>query len=295
MAWAAPDEMVNAERESREQERLSGPPSYSGLDLSQVGRISLPTTPAALSRLGLAYNEAAVAICESALAAAGGRGSPAADDNQRVPSLRVEAIARGFLGQCLFNMGAEQQRSLELLRQAVALWRQIVRTAAPGYDTLDAQRVLAGQLSYLGVGVYYTGSDGMAEGEAYLREALVLCESLKDVVLTVTTLTYLINLCGVAHAAVGPAEAEAFRSRLNRLLVQMGRSPETSCSICLEPLAPPADCAAEGAASGGGSGGAGGPPDSCVRVLGCSHQFHCGCLSTWQRTTSNHACPLCNK
>jgi len=42
------------------------------------------------------------------------------------------------------------------------------------------------------------------------------------------------------------------------------------------------------AAGGGGSGGVGDPPDSCVRVLHCSHQFHLGYLSTWRRTTSNY-------
>jgi len=138
-AWKAPNEMVRAERESREQERRSGSPSYNDLDLSQEGRISLPTTPAALSRLPLAYHEAAVAICDAALAAAGGR-SPAAADGMRVPELQQEARARGCLGACLDNMGEEHKRSFELLRQAVALQRQVVRTAAPGRETLDAQR-----------------------------------------------------------------------------------------------------------------------------------------------------------
>jgi len=111
-ASQAPSEIVNAERASREQERLSGgSPSYGGLDLWQEGRISLPTTLAGLSRMGLAYNEAAVAICDAELAAAGGRGSPAADPG-RVPSLYVEARARGYLGACL-NMPGEEQRSLK--------------------------------------------------------------------------------------------------------------------------------------------------------------------------------------
>ena len=57
-----PDEMVNAEIKSREQESIScSPASYGHLDLSHEGRISLPTTPAALSRLGTAYYEAALA------------------------------------------------------------------------------------------------------------------------------------------------------------------------------------------------------------------------------------------
>jgi len=92
---------------------------------------------------------------------------------------------------------------------------------------------------------------------------------------------------------VGPAEAEALRSRLTQLLVQMGREPEMSCSICLEPFAAPADGAAEDAAGSGGSA----PSDSrsCVHVLECNHQFHRGCLLTWRRTIKNFACPLCKK
>jgi len=54
-ASVAPSKMAYAERASREQERISGYPVPCGvLDLSHEGRISLPTTPAALSLLGLA-------------------------------------------------------------------------------------------------------------------------------------------------------------------------------------------------------------------------------------------------
>jgi len=35
--------------------------------------------------------------------------------------------------------------------------------------------------------------------------------------------------------------------------------------------------------------------NSAVYVLKCGHQFHLGCLSTWWRTQSNLACPLCKK
>jgi len=285
VARSAPGEMANAERASREQERISGyPVSYDGLDLSHEGRISLPTTPAALSRLGLAYNEAAVALCDAAIAAAGGRGSPAANDIGSFPDLPTEARGRGCVGICLYELGEERQRSLELLRQAVALRRQELRTAAPGQGTLIAQRMLADELSTLGI-VVMKGSDGKAEAETCLREALALGENLGAVQLKVKTLRCLINLGGEAGAAVGPAEAEALRSRLTKLLVQMGREPETSCSICLEPLAPLADGAADGS----------GPPDSCVRVLSCNHQFHHGCLWTWRRTIGKAACPLCKK
>jgi len=294
-AKKGPNEMVNAERDNREQERRNGSPSYGGLDISQEGRISLPTSPAALSRLSLAYHEAAVEICDTALAAAGGRGSRAAADSRRVPLLCVEARARAFLGDCLDDMGEERQRSLALMRQAVALMRQVLRTAGPGVDTLNAQGLLAEQLAALGGVAFRHGSGGMAEAEASLREALALSESSGDVCQTVSTLRPLINFGGIAHAAVGPAEAEVFRSQLNQLLVQMGRSPDTTCSICLEPLARPADGAPEDMAGGGGSGGASGPLDSCVHVLRCDHQFHNSCITTWQNTMSNCVCPLCKK
>jgi len=286
-AKLAPIEMVNAERESRE--RRCGSALYGGLDLSQEGWVSLPTTPAGLSRLSLAYNEAAVAIRDAALA--GNRGRLAAHDDRLIPDLRAEAWARGSLGAALFTSGEDPQRSLELLRRAVALRRQVLRTAALGRDALDKQRGLANELSVLGVVRCYRGSDGFAEAGVCLREAFELAEAAGSVRLAVKTGRYLINLCGEVPSVVGPAEAEAFRSRRNHLLVQMGRSPETSCSICLESLAPPAD----GVAGGGGSGGAGGPPSWCVRVLECSHQFHHGCLLTWQRTASTLACPLCKK
>jgi len=55
VATQAPDEMAKAEKESREQERLGDSPSYGGLDLSQEGWVSLPTNPATLSWLSLAY------------------------------------------------------------------------------------------------------------------------------------------------------------------------------------------------------------------------------------------------
>jgi len=115
VANQAPDEMVKAERESREQESLGGSPSYGGLDLSQEGWVSLPTTPAALSRLSLAYKEAAVAMCDAALAAAGGRDSPTANDKRRVPSLVLEAQVCGHLGGSLYDLG-ERRRGVELLR-----------------------------------------------------------------------------------------------------------------------------------------------------------------------------------
>jgi len=291
VAMTAPGEMVSVERESREHDRLSDYSSYRGLNPSWEGRIDLPTTPAALNQLGPAYNEAAVAICDKALTETGGRGSPAAEDYRRVPGLKVEARARARLA--IFLLWVNPWRGFELMRPAVACARLLLRTAEPGPHAVDAQRDLANHLCNQGTMNDRIGSEGMAETEACLREALALGEGLEDVRLAVKTLRCLVNICGEAQAAVGPAEAEALRSRLNQLLVQMGRLPETSCSICLESLAPPADGAAEDAAGGGGSGNTSGPLDSCVRVMFCYHQFHYGCLTTWRRTTSNRACPIC--
>ena len=85
--------MAEAERESREQESAT---SLVGGLSSQEGRTNLhfPISPDALTTLGIAYHAAAVQVCDSALAAVGGRDRPAAADSRRVPSLPVEAQAR---------------------------------------------------------------------------------------------------------------------------------------------------------------------------------------------------------
>ena len=292
MAHHAPDEMVNAERESRAQERLGGSPSYGGLDLQQEGRVSLPTTPAALSRLGVAYNEAAIATCDAALTAAGGRDSPAAADPRDVPSRYSEAQVRGCLGIILHNLG-ERQRGVELLRQAVALLRTVVRRAAPGSDLLVAKHGLASFLCELGA-VRNAGSDGTAEAEAGLREALALCEDADFVSLKQDVVRRLANMSGRPDQPVRPAEAAALRSQLNALYAQAGRNHDTSCTICLETLEQSAG-GAETDATDDGRRGADGYTNSAVLVLECGHQFHRGCLSTWWRTQSNTACPLCKK
>jgi len=292
VAHEAPDVMVKAERESREQERRDGFPSYGGLDLTQEGKISLPTSPAALARLGLMYMEAAVATCDTALAAAGGRDNPADgdDDERRVPSLRIEAEARGALGVRLGSLNVERQRSLELLRQAVELLRRAVRMATPGVDTLEANRLLATWLSNLGC--MLDQASGMAEAAACQREALKLSEKLTDVRLKQGVLINLANMSGRPDQPVGLAEAAALRSRLNALYAQAGRSTDTSCMICLEPLEQPGG-GAEQEAIGDGGRGADGFANAAVFVLQCGHQFHRGCLSTWWRTAASQACPLC--
>jgi len=81
---------------------------------------------------------------------------------------------RGGLGISLHNLG-ERQRGVQLLRQAVALLRPVVRKATPGADLLGAKEALASVLCHLGV-MRNTGSVGTAEAEAGLREAFALCE-----------------------------------------------------------------------------------------------------------------------
>ena len=90
---------------------------------------------------------------------------------------------------------------------------------------------------------------------------------------------------------VRPTEAAALRARLKRLFAQAGRTLDTSCTICLEPLEQPVG----GTEKGGGVRGADGDTNSCVLVLLCNHQFHLDCLTTWWRTRSDQACPLCKK
>jgi len=150
--------MARAEWESQ---KLRGSPRYGGFDLSQEGLVSLPTTPVALFQLGRTYNEAAVAVCDAALASAGGRDSPAAADERIVPSMAIEAQARGGLGFCLHDLPGELQRGLKLLRQAVTLMRQVAR-AANARDALTAKRSLAVWLGNLASILNAHCSDGVA-------------------------------------------------------------------------------------------------------------------------------------
>ena len=117
----------------------------------------------------------------------------------------------------------------------------------------------------------------MAEAEACMREALELSSATNEIALKQACLISLINVGGMPGNHVTPAEAASFLSRLNAIYAQTGRAPETSCSICIEPLVEP------------GGGDAARP----VYALPCGHQFHRGCLFTWWRTQSNQACPLC--
>jgi len=287
LAENAPDAMVKAEKESREQERLSGPPHHGGPDLSQEGRTSLPTTPAALSRICISYAEAAVEIYEAALASAGGRNSPAAADGIRIPSLLTEARAYGHLGVCLANLGVKRRRSLKLLRRAVALMRQELRTMVFSPDAMEVKRQLASQLSNLGS--FLWNLQGPGKAEACLREALELSEETDDVQLKQTVLRHLANMSSLPDQRVELAEAAALRSRMNTLYAQTGRDPDTSCMICLDPLEQPGGGAEEGAGAGGGA-------DLAVHVLDCGHQLHEGCLSTWCRAQSGGlCCPVCKK
>ena len=79
-------------------------------------------------------------LCDTALAAAGGRDSPAAADNRRVPNLGAEAQARSLLGSSVAILGGEWKRGLKLKRQTVALMRRVVRETTSSDVSLDAKR-----------------------------------------------------------------------------------------------------------------------------------------------------------
>jgi len=199
---------------------------------------------------------------------------------------------RGRLGGSLHDLG-ERQRGVELLQQDVALLRLVVRKAAPGPDLLVTKQALASFLCILGV-MRNAGSDGTAEAEACLREALALCEDTDAVLLKQRVLRHIANMSGRPDQPVRPAEAAALRSRLNALYAQTGRNHDTSCTICLETLEQ-SDGGAEKDAADHGDRGADGFTNSAVLVLKCGHQFHRGCLSTWWRTAASEVCPLCKK
>jgi len=246
-----PDEMVRAEKASRAQERLSGSPyhMYDFLDLSQEGRFPLPTTPGEVALIHLAYYTAAVAICDAALAACSSRDSPAAADSTRFPLRTAEANARSHLDTCLIDGAAREphgvgdrsevlNRGFALLRQAVGLRRDYLHSGQlRGSDVREGRRTLGGALLQLGTKLMNV--DQCEKAAACLREALELSESTGDVWVTQIALSYLVNLAGRGDA-VGPAEAEAMRLRLNTLLEQLRWSPEADCTICFEPLTPPA-------------------------------------------------------
>jgi len=293
----APGEMVKAERESREIKRRSGSPHHGGLVLSQAGQISLATSAAALSRLDVAYNEAAVDLCDAALAAADGHDSPDDDDFRfptRAPGLLVQAEARACLALCLYHHEDPGTRCVELQQEAVALLRKLVRAEAPGRDPNSgaaiAKLALARKLINLAAMVNRQRRGLEAEAVACLREALVLSEGTDDVQLKQTVLGSLVNMSGQFE----PAETEDFLFQLNQLSVKTGRSTETTCTICLEPLDQP-----------GGSVDAVDAETDSVIVLQCGHQFHRSCGLTWwmtQRgtgfaplTAAERPCPVCKQ
>ena len=71
---------------------------------------------------------------------------------------------------------------------------------------------------------------------------------------------------------------EIIVEELDALLARGGRQVESECSICLAPLRPDGDAAADEAAEP-------------VCVLGCSHRFHRRCIVGWSRRDAR--CPQC--
>jgi len=77
----------------------------------------------------------------------------------------------------------------------VALLRPVVRKAVPGSDLLVAKQGIAYFMCRLGV-MRNGDSDGTAEAEACLREALALCEDTDNVLLKQMALRDLANMSG---------------------------------------------------------------------------------------------------
>ena len=157
----------------------------------------------------------------------GGRDSPACVDSWRVPSLFDEAEARGQLGGCLVDLGVERERGFDLMRSAVALLRRAVQAAGPGDAALHPKATLAKWQHNLGAYLVNTpGSDGMAQAEACLRQALELSSATNQIAMKQRYLIRLINMGGIPGSRVTPAEAASFLSRLNAIYAQTGRNPE---------------------------------------------------------------------
>ena len=144
--------------------------------------------------------------------------------------------------------------------------------------------------------------DTRSESLACLLEAQELSELTDDVGLKQRILASLVNLTGRLNTSVHPAGTDALVSRMNALLVQTGRVPDTSCAICLDAFtgdAQPGSGAERDAAGAGGRPSAS-SADSSVHVLHCGHHSHLGCLRTWWCTGANprrgnQDCPLCRK
>jgi len=173
------------------------------------------------------------------------------------------------------------------LAEAAARIAEARARHGPGSDGLEEATVEAE--TFLHEASTRRRSDEMAVAEVCWREALELSEESDDVHLKQGVLTSLANLSCQPNQGVGPAEAAALRSRLNALYAQNGRIPDTSCTICLEPLEPLEQ------PGGGADEGAAGDRGCAVRVLQCGHQFHLSCLCTWWLTRSDQVCPLCKK
>lgn len=251
-----------------------GPPP----DLSDEGVVQLPLSPEELSRLPLMYNQTAVAICDAALTSSV---PSTAHDQRHTPSIEAQASARANLARSLFEFGLDHRRAKELMRASVALRRRILSERP---DDLNARRSLGMALSNLGTCLASDDRAEQTEADECLREALELGDMSGDVSVLKGALINLVNRSG---EGTGDAESEQLRSRLNTLYRKAGREVDTICAVCLEPLQGEATCSADAsddAETGTFSG-------SCIRVLGCGHQFHQGCIAAWRRQSAE--CPVC--
>jgi len=206
------------------------------------------------SRLALGFSMASVAVCERAPKAL-------------IP-LELYAQAVGTVGSSLTELDEQPQQSMQLHRHAVTLCRRAVQCADSTPLGGDLPRLalieLLGNLGTL------TGDLGMAESEVWLREALGMCDSTVGGQCHEIALRNLVNL-----ELLGQLESTAFRLRLKTLDTNSGRSPQTTCAICLDDF------------DDHGCDGRG------VQIVTCGHQFHRSCIRQW--FTQRPTCPTCRE
>ena len=198
-------------------------------------------------RLALGLSMACVAVCERA--------------SNAVP-LDLYAQAIGKVGTSLAELSEQPYRSMWLHRHAVTVCRRAVQR-----EDGDVPRLaLVGLLGNLGT---LTGELGKVESEVWLREALATSESLAGACHEIP-LRNLANL-----ELLGQLESTAFRLRLKALDASAGKTPQTTCAICLDDF------------DDRGCDGRG------VLIVSCGHQFHRSCIGQW--FTERSTCPTCKE
>ena len=209
----------------------------------------------------------------------------------------ASAAAEANLARALHDGGAPAAEVLQKIEYSVGLRRELLMRASAGGAA--AARVNYAQ-ALANHGSMLIAYDDITAGRRVLLSALQAGRAAAHVPTLRAVLTNLINLGGggvpilggaadgdeaegeegaaVADAAISRAETDGFVEELDALLARGGRQVESECSICLAPLRPDGDAAADEAAEP-------------VCVLGCSHRFHRRCIVGWSRRDAR--CPQC--